>query len=462
MRIPVIQQTCYRPYISRINEKPNQIELSANCEENFTLPTHFYISQINFGHRNACELKQLFRLGLPCIYTGIEMLDPKKVTKFLKQDFSKETAKNICKKLTPYQDSMLGIEKRVFLSLKEQANIDSNKNLKTVMQNLKSSHEEALIKKQLPILKTISSYAYSLDDDLRMELNGLIQSTEDKIHNLPTICEFNPKEFVYKLNKIKNDIYKLHNKKAFISISHTNEICKNLDLSGTKKSIHRNKKIIKKFENYIKNSPLKDYQPIKNLINTSKAQLNGNKVIIPFSRKSFIFDLSKIINKSDDSNIKEIIMKVADKLPTSKKSPEAFIAKYSKESPEKIIYRLLWPSIATVEHLQPKSTGGLDEMANYAGACAQANSDRQSIPFAEWITRYPDTAKHCQKYIDRLIDYANRGILASERINPKYIKEFKDAIAYQSKGEIVLDISKLNKKNRLFETEPVSKCLNLN
>ena len=72
------------------------------------------------------------------------------------------------------------------------------------MQNLKSSHEEALIKKQLPILKTISAYAYSLDDDLRMELNGLIQSTEDKIHNLPTICEFNPKEFVYKLNKIKN------------------------------------------------------------------------------------------------------------------------------------------------------------------------------------------------------------------------------------------------------------------
>jgi hypothetical protein len=446
MKILFAQYINYQPNTQMGLNKTSYQTLSKRVNEKFELPNYYYVSQVNFGHKNATELKKLFKLGLPCIYTGKEMIDTRAVKEILKLDFSKVSAINVCKKILPYNDRMNAIEKEVFMLIKEQAVLDSNANIMNVIQRLKSSLEGVLVKEQMAIIKTISAYSYSLDDSLRMELNELLKRTEDRIHNIPTYCEFSPKEFMYKLNKIKTDDYIKQDKKTYLTVCDLEEIYKKMDLEDNSKSVHRNKKIINKMEVFIKNTVLASYAPIKNLINISKAQLNGNKVLVPFSRKGFIFDLSNIINKSDDSDIKKIIMKIAEKLPTSKKSPEAFIAKYSKEAPEKFVYRLLWPSIATIEHLNPKSLGGIDAMSNYAGACAQANSDRMSVPFVEWIKKNPETAKYCQKYIDRLIKYANNGSFETEKIDIKYIDEFKKTIEELSEGEIILDTSKLKIK----------------
>ena len=52
------------------------------------------------------------------------------------------------------------------------------------------------------------------------------------------------------------------------------------------------------------------------------------------------------------------------------------------------------------------------------------------------------------------------GIFAKERISTDYIEEFKDAIAYESEGAIVLDVSKL--KNGGFCYAKPALPLNLN
>ncbi|MBO5738536.1 hypothetical protein J6R97_04270 [bacterium] len=446
MKILFSQHINYQPNTHVSLQKSSYQALTACVNEKMELPKCYYVSQVNFGHKNTTELKKLFKLGLPCIYTGKEMIDSRVVKEILKLDFSRLSASSVCRKIFPYYERMNAIEKKVFMLINEQAVLNDNANIMNVIESLKMSLEGTLVKEQMSIIKTISAYSYSLDDNLRMELNGLLQKTEDRIHNIPTYCEFSPKEFMYKLNKIKNDDYIKQDKKMYLAVCDLEEIYKKMDLDDNIKSIYRNKKIINKMEAFIHNTVLNNYTPIINLINISKAQLNGNKVLVPFSRKGFIFDLSNIINKSEDSEIKKIIMKIANKLPTSKGSPEAFIAKYSKEAPEKFVYRLLWPSIATIEHLKPKSLGGIDAMSNYAGACAQANSDRMSVPFVEWVEKHPETAKYCQKYVDRLIEYANNGIFELENINIKYIDEFKKTIEELSEGVIILDTSRLKIK----------------
>lgn len=447
MKIPAIQQICYRQYYQKKVDKNLQTQPYVFERKNIELSNNFYLPQISFGLQNAAPLKKLFSYGLPCMYTGIEMLDPKMVTNLLKQNFTKISAKDICKYLSPYVDSLMEPERNAFFAIREQANIEPNNNLLEIMQNLKELHEHSLIKKQLPIIKTLHAYSFSLPEDLRLELTYLLKEHESKINNIPIYSAFSPNEFKYKLTKIRNDIAKINSSKCLKTVNNLIKLSQGLEQHIDNSNVKHNKEVLLKIEKqFNRTKALKEYGPLKELIESSIAKLNKEKVLVPFSRKAFIYDLSQIIKKSDDSNLKETIMKIASKLPTSKDSTEAYITKYAKETPEKILYRLLWPSIATIEHLLPKSCGGENDLHNYAGACAQVNSDRQNTPFLIWMKRYPNIQNNCQKYVDRLIDYYEAGIFNKENIDKAYIEDFINTIKILSDDFIKLDISRLEKK----------------
>lgn len=134
---------------------------------------------------------------------------------------------------------------------------------------------------------------------------------------------------------------------------------------------------------------------------------------------------------------------LVDYLPTSRESVPAYILKFASEPSEKIVYRLLWPSLASIEHIFPRSNGGIDDISNFGGACTRENSDRKSIDFVEQIKRKPETSINCQKYIDKLIDLAKAGVFEENNIDIKYIEEFKNTVFEESLGQILLDISRL-------------------
>ncbi len=460
MKIPAIQQSCYRQYYQRTV----RITPPDNFRRNNTeLPKSFYYpTNITFGAEGAPAMKKLFSYGLPCIYTGIEMIDSQFVANFLKKGAYKLPAKEVCKQLGFLTGSLMDKEKEVFFAIKEQAEIEPNKNIKEIMQSLREQCEYELIKKQMPIFKTLKAYSYCLPEDLRFEFNQLMAETENKINKTPVYTRFSVTEFKYKLSKIKEDIGKLHSKKALGVVNHLIKMSENFAAQTNEKNIYSQRKIVSSMETILKRSVLRENSALYELMETTKAKLNDEKVLIPFSRKAFIYDLSQIIKKSDNAELKEAIMKIADKLPTSKDSTAAYITKYSKEAADKIIYRLLWPSLATIEHILPKSCDGENKLANYAGACARINSDRSSTPFSEWIKKYPDTAKYAQKYVDRLIKLAKKGVFEKEEIDIKYIEDFKQTIATQSEGQIILDTSKLYKDGRFKKPEPAIEYLNLN
>lgn len=453
MKVPVIQQIGYRPY----NQKENKITTSpemSTCKNLGLQNSFYYPTNISFGLENAQGLRKLFSHGLPCIYTGIEMIDPQKISALLKMDVNKMSARDICRYIEPMLNSLAPKEREVYLAIREQSKIEPDKKLKGVLKDLRIQYEDELIKKQIPIFKTLISYSYSLPPELLPQFNKLMEDTEKKISRTPVDTRFSVTEFKYKLKKIKDDIGKLHDKKQLGIINHILKLSESFFPKTTPKNIVSQKKVLSNLEAIANRSVLKDNTDLQDLLEISRLKISEQDILVPFSRKSFIYDLSQIIKNIEDSELKKIFIKIAEKLPTSKDSIEAYVTKLSNESTERVISHLLYPTMASVEHLLPKSCDGPNIMANYAGACAVENSERQSIPFVEQLKRRPDTPKYCQKYVDRLIKYAKMGIFEKEGIDIKYIEDFKNTIAELSEGTIILDTSKLYKNNRFLKKEP--------
>ena len=107
---------------------------------------------------------------------------------------------------------------------------------------------------------------------------------------------------------------------------------------------------------------------------------------------------------------------------------------------------MIWPSLASVEHLLPRSCGGPDEMYNFAGACTRENSKRKNLEFTKQLKLCPDTPKYCQMYVDKLIRLYHDGTFSKHGISPKYITDFSNTIYKLSRKRIKLDISALNSR----------------
>ena len=310
------------------------------------------------------------------------------------------------------------------------------------------------------MFKTLRAYSYSLSSEKKEQIESLLQETNDKINEKPVTVAFSLNEFNYKLDKIKQDIAKLHDKNSLGIVNKLIKEAGRFDYLTNPKNIYSQQKILTDLENIIKKSILYNNDQLNELIQITRSRLNNEKIKVPFSRKVFINDLENILADLEDENLKTTFVKIAEKLPTSKDSVAAYILKFAKESSDKIAYRLLWPYLATIEHIHVKSEGGANDMSNYGVATARENSDRSNLTFAEQLERRPRTPEYSQKYVNRLIAYAQMGIFAKERISTDYIEEFKDAIAYESEGEIVLDVSKL--KNGGFCYAKPALPLNLN
>ena len=406
-----------------------------------TLSHIYYIPFTSIA--NSGKLRTLFHYGLPCMYSGIEMIDPKSVTRMLKNGTFQQPVSRVIEVLTPYEKSITGIEAKVFDIIKETAQSSPDKNLHELMQEIAPRFKKRLRKKQIPVFQELTEASHELPDKYRYKFKQFMEDTNKKLNDEPIVVPFSSYEFKYKLDKIKEDIEKGENIKAIKVMNKLQKEANKFTNSTTANTIDRQKNTLSFMYKILKHSVLKENTALNNLFNTSKSRLNKERIVIPFNRKSFIYDLSKLIKDIPDQQLLEKMISIAQKLPTSKQSTSAYILKSLTASSDKIGYRLLWPSIASVEHIYPKSCGGPDLMHNFGGACCRENTERQNIDFMKQLKRCPQTKENCQKYIDKLIELANSGVFAKHNINVKYILDFKNTIYRQSRKTLNLDISKL-------------------
>ena len=467
MKIPAVNPTWYREYY--INHKKETSTSSDYKNDGVVLSMPYYLPlNLSFGLANSKEIKKLISYGMPCIYTEIETINPELVQRHLKSKVYNKPLSIVMKYLSRFEWNMNSskeadkyIEKSVYYLIKAEAKKYPNKTLKELFQILAPKYKDELYLAQEPIFKTLRAYIYSLPSEFQGRLKNLLNETDDKISDKPVKIPFSVDEFRYKLDKIKQDIGKLHDKNALGVVNKLIKDSRNFGFITTPKNIYQQQKILTSMETYVKHSILRGHEPLNELFNVSKSRLNQEKTLVPFSRKVFISDLKDVLKDLKDEELKNTFIRIAEKLPTSRDNIAAYIVKFSKEPSEKIAYRLLWPFFGTVEHIHERSNGGPDILSNYAVATARANSDRSNLPFLEQISQVPNTERGAQKQIDRLLLYYKNGIFAKEGIPVKYISDFKETIAIQSEGAIILDTSTIE-QGRFCFARPALMELNFN
>lgn len=370
------------------------------------------------------------------------MIDPKHFSRLVKSGAFEKPSKDVVEILSRYQNTLSGDEERVTGIISARSKVHPNLNIHDLLKEIEPVYRRDLRKKQRGIFRNIEENFKELPQQYNDKFKILMADTDKRLDERPVLIPFSSYEFKYKLAKIKNKIVTGDNDlKTKKTMNKLLKESKRLSNTTNEKTIDNQIKVIGMLDWILRKSVLKNNNDLKELIGTSKARLTNKEIIAPFSRKSFIYDLGRIIDDLP-ADSKNKILQNAFKLPTSSQDFSAYMVKIANEPSEKIASRILWPYLASVEHIFPKSKGGPDVMANFAGATTRENSLRKSIDFTEQMKLRPNTPYYCQMYVNKLIELYHQGVFDKYRINPKYIEEFKNTIYEQSKHQINLDISK--------------------
>jgi len=437
----------YRSYPSNREEFEEGL-LPDNFGKKQTLYGMPCLYPITFGGiQNSSKLRILFGYGLPCMYSGVEMIDPKALSHMLKNKTFFRPASQVIEMLSKYKDTISGMEKEAIDTITKRSKIHPDLNIKQILEEVEAVYIKNLYKKQAPIFYELREMFKKLPEDYGNKFEALMYDTDLKLTKQPLFVPFSANEFKYKLVKIKETFVQSDNTKAKKVINKLIKESKRLAIHTNDETMEHQRKTIGMLDWVLRKSILKDDAQLNELISGAKDRLANKETVIPFSRKSFIYDLSKIIKPLNNPEIEGKIISEAQKLPTSSQDFNAYMLKISSDTPDKIGFRLLWPYLASVEHIFPRSCGGADVMANFGGATTRENSARKSIDFTEQLKLRPNTPLYCQKYVDRLIELYHNGVFSKNRINPKYIEDFRNTVLTQSKGQVNLDISKMYAKS---------------
>ena len=402
---------------------------------------------ITFGNiANSEPLRKLFAYGLPDIYTGRTMIDSSLFERLLRADIFTKPAKYSIPVLSSFRNCYFDIQRKVFEKMARRAKTHPDEDLQELLIGLSKDNKKKLRSMQQPIFDDLDEMSKNLPFKEQEAYDDLMRRTKLQLNDKKVVTTFNKFQFQYKLSKIRDDVYDIISPKTSKLVERMIKMSDNLSDVDSVETRDAQRLIIKEIESLMNaNSSLKDYMPLKQLIIGSIARLNKEAVLLPFSRKAYISELEKIVEHIKDTDLKEKMLLRAKDLPTSKDAVEAYIMKYKDSMPDKIAFRLAHLSFASVEHIFPKSMGGPDDMANFAGANVAENSARGNIPFVEQLKRRPDTPKYCQKFVDRLIELEKEGIFKKHNIDSNYIEDFAETIYQESEGRIDLDISALYK-----------------
>ena len=373
-------------------------ELVKACESSDVQIRHinYYYSNENHGN-NISKVRQLFQYGIPDMYSRRITIDPKTISKWLRNGVFSRPAAEVIAIFENYPESFIDNELEITKLIKERAKFQKTMTMKEILQEVRPVFSRQLRKYQTPILHELWEEFEKLPDPYNTNFKRLLEKSEKMLNDKPVVIPFSSYEFKYMLTKIKKDVDNGTDLKAKRVM---NKLIKESMLFSnfTNATNLTYQKDIFMFLNHIrKRSVLKNNEELSELFKETRSRINKKEIFIPFRRKSFIYDLAKIIEDLPDEETKEKLICIAQKLPTSRQNLSAFILKCSTDTNDKIGYRLVWPSMATIEHIKPRSTGGSDDLGNLGIASAIENSDRKSIDFTIQLQLRPDTPKYTQK-----------------------------------------------------------------
>lgn len=399
---------------------------------------------ITFGsYANSSGLKRLFGYGIPCMYSGIKMIDATKIRKLEQNGYFNGGIGKITTVLEPYEESMLPIEKELFGFIKKVADKNPNKKFSEIMKELEPEHFKKLRSEQAVTFYKLKELSKSFSPEKQEEFNILMQNTDKKLSNAPVIVPFSSYEFQYKIQKLYDSISEHGKPDEIKTMRRLLHYASKLKDTTNNKTRNYQGHVLRMIKYKIDQSSLKKNPELFELMETSQKRLYNMPVNTPFNRKSYIYDLMKITDGIDDTALKEKVLETAEELPTSRNNISAFILKFQNTPSNRLCYRLVSDSFGSIEHLLPQSKGGRDELSNYGPASAYFNSRRGNVDLKDYLHQHPNIKQTCQYSVDKMIELANDGIFEKIKLPRKYILWFSDTVAKLTDNELVLNTSKL-------------------
>ena len=119
------------------------------------------------------------------MYTGVEMIDPKKVQRLLKINAFEGPISEVIKKISPFEKSLQGIELYVYRILHDQSQKYPDKTVSQTIKDVSPIYNRKLQEKQNPIFLRLVFESRHLPEEYRYKFMQFMMETRDKIDNKP-------------------------------------------------------------------------------------------------------------------------------------------------------------------------------------------------------------------------------------------------------------------------------------
>lgn len=423
---------------------------------NRQLQRDIYVSSPSFT-ANPIRTHGQFRFltkdhNIHCLYCKKPLLYGGTLQDMLESGVFSKPIKDFVEEVKPYRKSMKKGQRAVFDQIQHYAKKSPQTHLSEIVQYLYQNSIKRLVKTQSGIFKSLINESKHLSADEQKEFRKFMKIQHKRLYEIPYKEEFNAEKFSYKINKmvqsIPNEELKTYLKKITTPLA--DEVFKDnrsivpqeLGLQITKSKLGK-LKTSKDFSEYVIQRVQKigsrlNRQDIVRLCQTSHKMINGQPVVITFSNKEFMEELVKRqLAGISKTPLYYKMVNIANKLPNSTSNNNSFVVKHRYSDSDTIGYKLLEPSIATLEHVKPKSQGGADKIWNWVLACKADNNERGSIPQYVYMNKW--NLKNPQVFFNDIIKISNEEHL----INPNDIEGMAKSVS--TEGHLKINTSKLKK-----------------
>ena len=382
------------------------------------------------GIKSAGDFRNLVNYRpVHCIYCGRPMLGGKVIGRLKSNGVFSGPIKNFAQEMLGFLDYLHPTEKEALKKITIMAFDSPNIRLSEAIKRLYPEANKELLKEQKPILKELSALADLLPRGWKTKYKKLMTISRYRLEEKEYIPdEFSGKEFSYKIRRVSDTLKDDYLAARIIKLTEplTHPIFKNADTPLNDKFVS---KILSMTEtrDYDKNQISKTYlqkllinqiaryaeimnrKDILNFCTTAIDTIDRKPVKIKFSNKAFRYDLNEVLEGMPDNTLRARIDNIVKRLPNSQTSVNSFITKHENAASDAIGFNMLRPSLATIEHMHPKSDHGPNELYNYALACGRDNNNRSSEPMKTFILPFKPGTQ--QKYFIEIWNEVKRNNL---------------------------------------------------
>ena len=162
-----------------------------------------------------------------------------------------------------------------------------------------------------------------------------------------------------------------------------------------------------------------------------------------------------VIGNEKYNKIEDVLMT----LPLNLKEVNRVMSEAKNSSPTDFAKLLFKPSLATAEHIKPKSLGGENSPSNFLSECAGCNNPRSSLPYVDWIKVHPEFTRNPQTYIEHVEKRIVNGELPP--VYDSYPIDVKETLTNESQGHIKLTVLNKEKIQELKEAKKNGQDVNI-